>query len=78
MFLFSNGSVIEFESGDVIKIKFLKLRDLSEYSDRTTSKWSTKTRISRQIVSEILALFCSDESTNVPLNLLRFMRGEAG
>lgn len=41
MFLFSNGSVIEFESGDVIKIKFLKLRDLSECSDRTTSKWST-------------------------------------
>ena len=45
MFLFSNGSVIEFESGDVIKIKFPKLRDLSEYSDRTTSKWSTSQKL---------------------------------
>ena len=37
----TENEAIEFYSDDAIKIKFVKLWDLSQYSERTSSKWPT-------------------------------------
>ena len=39
--LTTENEAIEFYSDDAIKIKFVKLWDLSQYSERTSSKWPT-------------------------------------
>ena len=53
------------------KIKFVKLWDLSRYSERTTSKTPTCQKISivGQTVSEILPQLCFDDSIQIVLNL---------
>ena len=55
---------------DVIKMKFLKLWDLSGYSERTMFKRPTcqKMSILRQIVAEIVAQLCLENSIQTLLN----------
>ena len=57
---------------DVIKMKFLKLWDLSGYSERTMSKrpYLPKMSISGQILSEIVAQLCSENSIQTLVNFL--------
>ena len=40
-----SGMCIEYKSDDVIKMKFVKLRDLLRYSERTTSKTPTRQKL---------------------------------
>ena len=49
----------------------MKLWDLSGYSEKSNIReaYMPKTRISGQIVSEILAQLCSDDSIQIVLNL---------
>ena len=49
----------------------MKLRDLSGYSEKSNIQeaYLPKTSISGQIVSEILAQLCSDDSIQILLNL---------
>ena len=49
----------------------MKLWDLSEYSEKSNIQeaYLPKTSISGQIVSEILAQLCSDDSIQILLNL---------
>ena len=63
---------IEYRSGDVIKMKFVKLWDLLRYSERTTSKTPTRQKLA--ILSEILAKLCCDDSKQILLNLAWFIR----
>ena len=52
------------------KTKFVKLWDLSRYSQRTTSKTTTCQKLTLgQTVSEILPQLCFDDSIQIVLNL---------
>ena len=53
---------------DVVKMKFLKSWDLSGYSERTMA-YLPKMSISGQIVSEIVALLCLENSIQTLLNM---------
>ena len=68
-------SVMGFLSDEIIQIKFVKLWDFSRYSKKknTQKAYLPKTSISRQIVSEIFAQLWSDDSMQIPLNLLFFI-----
>ena len=54
-----------------VRCKFVKLWDLSGYSEMSNIQeaYLPKTSISGQIVSEILAQLCSDDSIQILLNL---------
>ena len=54
-----------------VRHEFVKLWDLSGYSEKSNIQqaYLPKTSISGQIVSEILAQICSDDSIQILLNL---------